>query len=435
MSTTTAHPSHYQVEDHYTPLQMKRNFQLGVMNGVLYLFAASLFDPTLVLVAFLSHLTDSAMLLGLVVPIIQAGWSLPQLWISGYVQHQPMKIKIYRQATWIRIISWGILAAAVNLIRDSQALLVVFFATFIISSLASGLGGLPFMEVVSKTVPPRRRGEMFAWRFALGGLLSVAGSFFVRWILNPNNPLKFPKNYGVLSILFFVFASVALLVYNRVEEKPDPEVLPQRKIGAQVRAGLRIFNEEKNFRLFVFYQISMIVSSVAVPFFAVFIQREFAGNTSFVGVYLITTMISNLVVNILYGQVSKKMSNQMVLKIATLCGLLMTIWVLLIVLLGHPLGLSPMIISFSLIPAFILNSLRQSGIGVSANSLLLSITPPVSRAVMLGFTQTLLGVVLILTGFAGIVVDVWGFAVLLLITLIANLFGLFLVRSIKEGKE
>lgn len=129
------------------------------------------------------------------------------------------------------------------------------------------------------------------------------------------------------------------------------------------------------------------------------------------------------------------MSNQLVLKIATLCGLLMAAWVLLIVLLAYPLGFSAEIAHLSLVPAFILNSFRQSGIGVSANSLLLSITPPVSRTVMLGFTQTLLGVVLVLTGFFGIVVDVWGFAVLVLITLIANIIGLFLIRSIKEGKE
>ncbi len=307
MSTSTAQQSHYHVEEHYTPLQIRRNFRLGVINGVLYLFAASLFDPTLVLVAFLSHLTDSALLLGLVVPIVQAGWSLPQLWISGYVQHQPLKIKIYRRATWIRIVAWGVLAAAMNLIRDSQVLLIVFFVTFIVSSLASGLGGLPFMEVVSKTVSPRRRGEMFAWRFALGGLLSVAGSFFVRWILSPDNPLTFPENYGILSILFLIFASVALLFYNGVEEKPDLEVLPRRTVGAQVRAGFLIFKEELNYRHFVFYQISMIVSGVAVPFFAVFMQRQFGGSTAWVGVYLIVTMISNLVVNILYGRVSKKM--------------------------------------------------------------------------------------------------------------------------------
>ncbi len=113
----------------------------------------------------------------------------------------------------------------------------------------------------------------------------------------------------------------------------------------------------------------------------------------------------------------------------------MTAWVFLIVLFARPLGFSAELASLSLVPAFILNSFRQSGIGVSANSLLLSITPPVSRTVMLGFTQTLLGVVLILTGFVGIVVDVWGFAILVGITLIANILGLYLVRTIKEGKE
>lgn len=423
------------VTDNYSQAQIDRNFRLGVINGVLYLFANSLFDPTLVLVAFLSNLTDSALLLGLVVPMTQAGWSLPQLWLSGYVQNQPLKIKIYRHATWVRILAWGVLATAMNLVKNAEVMVVVFFVTFAVSSLASGLGGLPFMEVVSKTIPPRRRGEMFAWRFGIGGLVSVAGSFLVRWLLSAQSALTFPKNYGVLGILFFIFASIGLVFFNHVEEKPDVQVQPRRNLRTQIMMGLKIFNEDSNYRKFVFFQIMMIFSGVAVPFFAVFVQQELGGNISWVGIYLILTMSSNLLVNYLYGRLSRRISNQFVLRIGTLSGVLMSVWVLGIAFLVHPYSFSPDTVSMLFIPAFVLNSFRQNGIGVSGNGLLLSLTPPKTRTVMLGFTQTLLGFILILTGFVGVIVDVWGFSWLVCLTFMANITALPLVFTIKEGKE
>ena len=72
----------------------RRNFTLGVMNGLLYITAETVMDPTLVMVAFLSHLTNSPLLLGLVLPIRDGAWSLPQLWVSGYLQSVPHKLTL-----------------------------------------------------------------------------------------------------------------------------------------------------------------------------------------------------------------------------------------------------------------------------------------------------------------------------------------------------
>jgi len=90
----------------------------------------------------------------------------------------------------------------INFIKEQNLLLILFFAAFIISSLTSGLAGLPYLEVVSKTIPPDRRGEFFAWRFGLAGLGSIIASIFVRWILEPEGPFTFPYNYGILSLIF-----------------------------------------------------------------------------------------------------------------------------------------------------------------------------------------------------------------------------------------
>ncbi|HEX2996076.1 MAG TPA: hypothetical protein VHP14_14725 [Anaerolineales bacterium] len=108
----------------------KRNFRLGVINGVLYIFSETMLDPTLVLVAFVSQLTNSPILLGLVVPLRDGSWALPQLWVSGFLQTIPRKIDFYRKMSYLRIGSWAALTLGINFIHDRTLLLITFFVAY-----------------------------------------------------------------------------------------------------------------------------------------------------------------------------------------------------------------------------------------------------------------------------------------------------------------
>ena len=425
----------YLVEKKYTPKQIKHNFNICIFNGAIYLFASSLIDPTLVLVTFLSNFTQSALLLGLVVPITQAGWSLPQLWISGSIQNQPLKIRLYRKTAIIRIISWGILAATINLVDNPQLLLILFFISFSISSLASGLGGLPFMEIISKTIPANRRGELFAWRLGIGGLLSIAGGVIVQWILSPKSPFQQMHSYGILVIAYFILASISIIFIFFIEEKKDELVQPRRSVNHQLKEGISLFRNNLNFRKFISYQTMMIFSGVAVPFFAIFVQQQLNGDKSWIGIYLIINAITNLAANLLFGRISRRISNKLILRFASISGLTMSIWVFTLALLAKPLYLSPLAASWALAPAFVFSAIRQTGVTVAGNPILLSITPPQSRSLMLGFTQTLLGIVLLISGFSGLIIDWFGFMGLFILTLIASLLALIYVKEIQEGNQ
>jgi MFS family permease len=435
METNLIEKNPCRVEKIYSEKQIQHNFNLSILNGSIYLFASSLVDPTLVLVTFLSNFTQSALLLGLIVPITQAGWSLPQLWISGSIQNQPLKVKIYRQTAVIRILSWGILATTINLVENPQLLLILFFISFSISSLASGLGGLPFLEIISKTIPTRRRGELFAWRLGIGGLLSIAGGFIVQWILGAKSPFSQMQSYGILAAAYFVLASIAIFFIFFIQEKKDEFVQPRRSGNQQLREGISLLRKNHNFRKFISYQTMMIISGVAVPFFAIFVQQQLGGEKSWIGIYLIIIAITNLTSNLIFGRISRRISNKLILRIATIAGLMMSLWVLMLALLEKPLHLSPTTASIALAPAFILSAIRLTGVTVAGNPILLSFTPPQTRSLMLGFTQTLLGIVLLISGFSGLIINWVGFVGLLIVTVIASLMALYFVKEIQEGNQ
>ena len=134
-----------------------RTFRLGVVNGVLYILSETLLDPTLVLIAYLSMITDSPILLGMLLPLRDGAWALPQLWVSCFLPSIPRKIDMYRKLSVVRILSWGSIAVVINFVRQPDLILILFFLAYALAALTSGLSGLPFLEIVGKTIPAERQ--------------------------------------------------------------------------------------------------------------------------------------------------------------------------------------------------------------------------------------------------------------------------------------
>ncbi|MBI5291681.1 MAG: MFS transporter [Chloroflexi bacterium] len=405
------------------PSAADRNFKLGVLNGLLFAVAETLMDPTLVLVAFVTHLSGSALLLGLVVPLRDGSWFLPQLWVSSYLQSWPRKLKLYRYMAALRFAVWSGLVLAVFFVKDPRWLLLMFFVFFGVGAVASGISGLPFLEVVGKTIPPKKLGLFFAWRQALGGLAGIVGSLVVGWMLAAGSPLAFPYNYGVLLGLGVILVAGGLAAFGNVSEPEDTDTRPATSVLSQIRRGAQAFRSDGNFRHFISLRSSLMIAGAATPFFAVYVQQRLGGAPGMVGVYLAVYTVSSLLSNVIYGRFSAQWGNRRTMAVAASAGLAMTCFVLVLAIAAPLLNLSGAVASWWLIPVFALSGLRESGVGVAGQSLLLDISPAAERSLYLGFTNSLLGIVLFATTLSGVVVQSFGFMALLTLTLLAHAFA------------
>ncbi len=409
---------------HIETNQTRRNFWFGVLNGAFYITGETLMEPTLVLASFVSRLTDSPLWIGMIVPLRDGSWFLPQLWVSSFLQSEPRKLPYYRNMALVRALPWLAMTLVVLTVRDPLWTLIIFFACFSVTAVAAGLSGLPFLEVVGKTIPPERRGEFFALRLATGGLAGVGASFFVRWMLDENNVYVFPANFGVLFGTALALACASWLVFAWIVEPSDQNVKPPVSLIDQLRRAIQIIKSDPRYRRFIYLRSSLIVGGAATPFFAVYVQRTLDGSLSMIGVYLAVYVITNLVTNFVLARISGKIGYQRVTEIAALAGLTMTLIVLTLILIASPLNLRGTIPSLWLIPVFILSGIRESSQGVAGQSLLLEIAPLSERTLYLGFTNTLLGIILLATGLSGIVVQTFGLLTLLTIAILAHIVAL-----------
>ncbi|HJW83870.1 MAG TPA: hypothetical protein VJ754_06160, partial [Anaerolineae bacterium] len=322
------------------PAHFRRNFSLGVFNGAAFIFAETLISADLVLTNFLSKLTTSNFLIGLVVPLRDSGWFLPQLFISSYLQYRDRVLPIYRVMSVVRSLAWLGMALAVLFIADPAAVLLVFYALYTVNSLASGVSGLSFMDVVAKTIPSRRRGTFFGSRLFFGSLLGLAASGVVDAALG--GALGFPY-FTAIALLIFVswlFASSGLFAFSLIREPPGEIREEPSTLGQHVRRAARLPRDDRNFRLLLMGRVMLILSFVAAPFYGLYATRELGADDRLIGVFLAARTVAFLVANPVWARISNRRGNRLVILIAMIFGVLMPITALtakpLLTLAGVP---------------------------------------------------------------------------------------------------
>lgn len=412
----------------------QRDFVYGVLNGLFFTLAETLTDPNLVLVAFVSQLTDSPFLIGLVAPLRDSGWLLPQLWVSGYVQSLTYKLWVHRVVSVIRLTAWAAMAAAPLVLDTPAALLAAFFLAYGAYALSSGLSGLAFVEVVGKTIPPHRRVVFFAWRLFLGGLAALGAAELVRRVLSAEGPLAFPYNFVLLFGVGWAWAALGLWVFQLIDEPAETRVQPAAAPWVQARRAWGIVRTDRQFRRFLLMRASLLAAGAAVPFFAVHVRSQAGDVLDLVGVYLAVYTVASLTANVTFGRLAGRLGQRGILVVGALAGLLMMA-VVAGLLAAEGLGwLAGGAVASGILPAFALAGVRDSGLGIAGQPLLLEVAPADQRSLYLGTTNTLLGVVLLTTGLSGLVVQAFGFAALTALTLTAHLVGFWLaVRLARPG--
>jgi MFS family permease len=412
---------------------VRRNFVLGICNGALYNLAENLIDPALVLTWFLARLSASNVLIGLVVPLRDAGWFLPQLFVAPYLARLPFKRPTYSAAALVRSLAWTTMAVIVLTQHDPTVLIVGFFVPFAINSLTSGWAGLPFMDIVAKTIPVERRGSYFGTRLLAGGLLSIAGSLVVRLALSEQLGRMFPANVGQLMAISALFAVSGLVVFTLVIEPPG-EIGQVASMSAHLGRAVSLPRRDRNFGLFLATRVLLMAAQMATPFFAVYAARELGAGPEMVSVYLASSTTASLVSNLEWSRLSDRHGNRAVIRLAASLGLAMT----LLAWLSRPVDrvlnlttLAPWLFAvvFALVGAF------QSGIGLGGMSLLLEIAPSADRGLYVGLANTVLGVTLLSTSVGGVLVDWLGYRGLFLLAAVCYAVGLWTATLLREPRR
>ncbi len=414
--------------------EVRRNFALGVFNGAAFRLAETLVDPPLVLTWFVSQLTASNLLAGLVVPLGNAGWFLPQIFVSARIQRMERKMPSYALMAVVRTIAWLLLAAAVWVVNDPRVLLVSFFVLYTTARLSSGPAGLAFFDVVAKTIPARRRGSFFGWRQFLGSLLGLGGGWVVKTTLN-HPSLPFPHGHALLFALYCAVMVPGLVSFIAIREPPGTAMPMSVTIGEQLRRAKRLLRENKAYRRHLSARMALVLAGVALPFYGIYARSVLGAPEGMVGVYVATRIGSQLFFNLPWGRLSDRRGNRVVMQLLSLSSGATTLLALALVGLVELWHIQGTWLPYLALPLFFLDGAIRPAQILSGSNFLLELVPDAERTLYLGLSNTVMGIVVLVSGLGGLLVDFFGFAGLFAVSLGLYLIGYVFAVGLPEPRE
>lgn len=382
------------------PPNMRFNFAVGLIHGVLFQAGMAFSEPISVLPIFLSHFTGSLALIGVFSALLKIGNVLPQLFVANRLESRPRKKPTLLVAIWVRAGAWGILGGLAYFCPEghSTVVLVALLVLLFVFSFAGGVAGIPFTDIWGRALPASIRGSFFGHRQLWGGVMAVGAGYVVKLILG-NPEISFPRNYSLLFLLSFLFIAASYVGLSLVRE-PEGHVQTQtRSLVVFLKQSLAMLKSDRNFGWFMVIQLGLQFSGFALPFYALYGRSQLGMAPEQAGVLVGAQMVGAIVSNLVWAPLSDRAGNRIVIILTASATALVPLLALLSLAVGWEL----------LVAVFVLIGFAISGGGIGFTNYLLEIAPDDLRPAYIALRGTLTGLMFVAPVLGGLLVDMYSY--------------------------
>ena len=185
------------------------------LDGASFWFGMSFFSSAVILPLFVSHFTQSPLIIGLISFIGWGGVLLPPLFMANVIEQAPRKK--YFPVTFgffLERLPIFLLPPAVYFLAIRQPLLtlVIFFVLYAWHNVGAGVIIVGWQDMIAKIIPVERRGRFFGITNFIGNGTGILGALAVPFVLKR---FTFPLGYvysftvaAILILLSWVFLSL-----------------------------------------------------------------------------------------------------------------------------------------------------------------------------------------------------------------------------------
>jgi MFS family permease len=376
----------------------RRNFASFAGDWVCFVIAMAFVSYTSVIPSFINQFTDFAPLIGLVTTIANGAWLLPQLLAANHVASRARKKPFVIALALIGRPMYLLVALAIFLTGEAYPwlLLVTFFLAEAMFSATDGLSSVGWFDILSKSIPPTRRGRLFSTAQIAGGILAMAAGVAVRHILGPAGP-AFPYNYGVLFLVCVIFLFMSLASFSFLEE-PVHEVQAERESWrAYLPRLVALLRGDEQFRLINSVRLLSGLGALALPFYVVYAIDVLRIDDQNVGLFVSAQVLGGIIASLAMGYLNERSGSKIVAQLTVALGLSVPVLALLI----HYWPPQGAIATYIYALVFVLIGANYSGYMQGFMNLVLEMSPPDERPVYVGLYNTLGGILLIVVPLLG----------------------------------
>ena len=290
------------------------NFTVNLLDGATFWFGFSFASSSTIMALYVSKLTSSPLLIGLLAVIAQAGWFLPQLFTANAVEHLARKKPVIVNLGFFleRLPTWFWVLAALLAVRAPVLALVIFFVSFAWQNLGAGAAATAWQDLIARCLPVNRRGRLMGMMMLVGAAAGVGGAALSAWLLKT---YPFPTNFAYTFAIAAGAITLSWFFLALTREPVQPVAVPP-KSNRQFWSGLpRIIEQDRNFRHFLIARMLMALGSMGVGFVAVAAVAHWAVPDGTVGIYTGALLLGQLVGNLSLGLMADRFGHKLPLEL------------------------------------------------------------------------------------------------------------------------
>lgn len=413
------------------PSDVAENFKHNVLVNTadlsFFFFADSFWSINTILPVFAATLTDSPFLIGFIPAIVNAGWFIPQLFLSGRISKLPRVLPLARKLGILERIPYmflPLLAFSIGKL-DNRTIFWLFFLLMILRGLGSGFVGLPWQEIIARVIPITHRGRFIGFSRVFAQIVGILGSLISAFLLSK---FPYPKNYAY----GFIVAAISLwFSYASFSQNREPEMRIQEKVtapadGSPKRDGTwalmkTILKEDSNFRRYLIARSMAFLGNMGSAFMAVYAIQRFDLGDEQAAIFTSVILITGLLGYAVLGSLSDRIGPQKIVLISFLA------WGagLLIAILARSIWVYYLV--------FALFGLYWAGLNIGDSMLVMEIGDEGMRPTYLGMARTLTGgFLLVAPVLSGWLVERFNYEVMFAVSMIFVLISSVLIVAVKD---
>ncbi len=303
----------------------RRNYILGIINGILFQTGYRLADPMTVLPLLLIRLSGVTWIVGLLQAIIITAPAVPAILASRFIDTAERKLPIFNFYSVIRFLALMGMALAVLAggYLSGVLLAALLLSLFAIWLSAQAVSTMAFMDIVAKSTPTTKRGSFWMWRQMIGlSLVLTVAVPLVHYLLGDNSPAEFPANYGLLLLGSALILGASWLVYSRVKEPPSKPARHKLTVRQNIARGLGFWRQDLRYRRMVRVVLLLASAGAVGPFFMALAVQEWDFPDTVAATFVTVQILAQMAGSILQGRVSDRLGNRKVLIFASFTGFL-----------------------------------------------------------------------------------------------------------------
>ena len=297
------------------PIQphLRHNIIVNVLDGAFFGFAVGFASFVTIIPLFVSTMTNSAILIGLIPAIHAVGWQLPQLFIAKRVarltRFKPMVMWYTLQERLpflgLAAVAWWLPALGKN------TALALTFILLIWQGLGAGFTANPWQSMIGKIIPSDIRGTFFGIQAAAANLLASVSAILAGLILDR---VEHPQDYVYCFLLASLTLAIGLLFLGANREQrhsPGFSGAEEQSFWKQIPYLLQ---REPEFQSFLVVRTLLSFASLAFAFYTVYAVRFHGISEIRIGVMTGVLLGTQIVANPVMGWLGDRWGHRNVME-------------------------------------------------------------------------------------------------------------------------